>query len=87
MVFEAVYVLKNNDVVICQYLFLRDIVFAKETSSSSTYRFHNAISETNASYICIKAYHYSITFSTFVEQHSYMVMGDYATQIRYVDIK
>lgn len=25
MVFKAVYVLKNNDVVICQYLFLRDV--------------------------------------------------------------
>ena len=87
MVFKAVYVLKNNDVVICQYLFLRDIVFAKQTSTSSINSFQNAISETNASYICIKAYHYSITFSTFVEQHSYIVMGDYVTQTRYVDIK
>ena len=54
------------------HLFLRDIVFAKQTSTSSINSFQNAISETNASYICIKAYHYSITYSTFdkIEKHT-----------------
>ena len=36
---------------------------------------------------CSQKETYMITFSTFVEQHSYIVMGDYITQTRYVDIK